>query len=313
VARGPGVVREFFQKVMEGFLQDDRFFEFKPQLRTYWPPPDADVEFSRQGYRAIGVLMGKALGVEQVLFPACFPTLLYDRLLHFLGSPLAKPELGLEDLSQIEDAVANGLREVLEYADDDIGEKYEDLGWERAGLDSCELSQATKERFVSTIVRWMLVDRCQVALEELGKGFELSVGQSQMLRTLVDARQLEQIVCGDTTAVDIEALRSNASYQGWDDEDDEYLDWFWSVLGELDDEKKTKFVVFVTASDRAPLGGWRDCRLIVQRSGREERRDCLPASFTCMSMLMLPRYETRAKLRSKLLQAIESSEGFGLQ
>lgn len=38
----------------------------------------------------------------------------------------------------------------------------------------------------------------------------------------------------------------------------------------------------------------------------------LPVAHTCVSQLDLPIYSTKEKLRYKLLQAIQQSEGFGL-
>ena len=39
----------------------------------------------------------------------------------------------------------------------------------------------------------------------------------------------------------------------------------------------------------------------------------LPSAHTCYNILLLPRYNTKEKLRSSLITAIENSEGFGLQ
>jgi len=41
--------------------------------------------------------------------------------------------------------------------------------------------------------------------------------------------------------------------------------------------------------------------------------DRLPTSHTCFDALLLPEFSSKAKLRAKLLTAIENAQGFGLQ
>lgn len=41
--------------------------------------------------------------------------------------------------------------------------------------------------------------------------------------------------------------------------------------------------------------------------------DRLPTSHTCFNSLLLPDYGSRAKLRAKLLTAVDNAQGFGLQ
>jgi len=38
----------------------------------------------------------------------------------------------------------------------------------------------------------------------------------------------------------------------------------------------------------------------------------LPAAHTCFNLLDLPRYQTRERLKYKLLQAIQHNQGFSL-
>ena len=49
----------------------------------------------------------------------------------------------------------------------------------------------------------------------------------------------------------------------------------------------------------------------LQRSGPDCER--LPTAHTCFNILLLPDYCTRAKMRERILLAIENAQGFGLQ
>ena len=52
-------------------------------------------------------------------------------------------------------------------------------------------------------------------------------------------------------------------------------------------------------------------QFVLQRAGPDS--DKLPTAHTCFNALLLPEYATQAKLRSKLLTAIQNAQGFGLQ
>lgn len=129
---------------------------------------------------------------------------------------------------------------------------------------------------------------------------------------MVDAVQLEKILCGGAIPVDIEAIRRGATHEGWTSEEEkQYLTTFWEVMEGFSAAQKLQFVIFVTASDRVPLRGWQDLALTVQKNGAGDDR--LPTAYTCFSLLLLPKYTCEEKLRSNLLSAIVNSEGFGLR
>lgn len=86
---------------------------------------------------------------------------------------------------------------------------------------------------------------------------------------------------------------------------------FWSVVHEMPLEMKKKFLAFTTGSDRAPINGLGELKLVVARNGPDSDR--LPTSHTCFNHLLLPEYASRDKLKDRLLTAISQSEGFGLR
>ena len=81
-------------------------------------------------------------------------------------------------------------------------------------------------------------------------------------------------------------------------------------MAALGEEDRRKFAAFVSASSRMPLNGWEDFRLQVQKNGDGDDR--LPTAYTCFHLLLLPLYSFPAVLRTRLLQAISQTQGFGL-
>jgi len=317
-AVGPGVQREFFQVALRSFLDgghaaDDgkapRLFKCNEQLRTYWFEDSVD---NAEAYRACGIILGQAV-LNNVLVPNIFPRVLYDLLLHDLGSPRARA-LGLEDLAMVSEEAALSMRRVLEYGEEDIAEVFGELGWERTGRipEDIQLTQANKAQFVKAYVEWYLRDSVSRQLDSLSSGFRAILGGSSLLRSMVDSVQLEKIVCGGTMPVDVAAIKQGAVCEGWTQEEQaDYLPWFWEVLASFSEAEKVQFVVFVTATDRVPLRGWQDLGLIIQKNGVGDDR--LPTAYTCFCQLLLPKFTTRDRLRSGLLLAVANSEGFGLR
>lgn len=89
------------------------------------------------------------------------------------------------------------------------------------------------------------------------------------------------------------------------------VQYFWSVLHEMELEDKQRFLRFVTGSSKAPLGGLGNLGLKIQRMGPDS--DQLPTSHTCFNTILIPEYSSRQKTKERLLKAITECEGFGLK
>ena len=136
--------------------------------------------------------------------------------------------------------------------------------------------------------------------------------ESNLLQVgLVDAGQLEQIICGVELPVDVKAIRAGATYKEWFTCDAEYIEFFWEVLHAFRAEDLRRFIVFVSACGRTPPRGWQDLCLTIQANGEGDER--LPTAFTCFNLFFLPRYSSKDVMRERLLVAISETEGFGLK
>jgi hypothetical protein len=109
---------------------------------------------------------------------------------------------------------------------------------------------------------------------------------------------------------------------------------FWSIVHELSPQQKRQLLLFVTASDRIPVGGLKELMFVIQRNGPDSDRyaynlylflyGCtsltltllslyrLPTALTCFSRLLLPEYANLEKLKNRLIVSIENAKGFGL-
>lgn len=109
--------------------------------------------------------------------------------------------------------------------------------------------------------------------------------------------------------IDTKELEKSTRYVGCSP-NEEHIKWFWEIVHALPQEEKKKFLMFTTGSDRSPLRGLSQLAFTITGTGLDDTR--LPSAHTCFNDLILPKYTSKAVMETKLLQAIENNEGFGL-
>ena len=94
--------------------------------------------------------------------------------------------------------------------------------------------------------------------------------------------------------------------------------FLWAAVAAFDDALQRDFLMFVTGSKTAPMGGLGALRppahasFKVQRAGPDS--DALPTSHTCFNTLLLPEYDPPQKVAKLLEYAVrEGHEGFALE
>lgn len=106
-----------------------------------------------------------------------------------------------------------------------------------------------------------------------------------------------------------EEFEANAEYKDGYSSNDATIRMFWEVFHDLTTEEKKKFLLFLTGSDRIPIQGMKGIKIYIQPVQDD---NCLPVAHVCASLMDLPRYSSKGKLRYKLLQAIQQTHGFSL-
>ncbi|KAL3423777.1 E3 ubiquitin-protein ligase (HECT-domain-containing protein) [Phlyctema vagabunda] len=129
--------------------------------------------------------------------------------------------------------------------------------------------------------------------------------------------ELQTLIGGEASEIDVEDLRRNTAYGGIyvigdDGLEHPTIEVFWRVMKSLDDPDRRKVLKYVTSTPRAPLLGFAQLkpRFSIRDAGTDENR--LPSTSTCVNLLKLPRYTSASMLRDKLLYAVNSGAGFDL-
>jgi len=130
---------------------------------------------------------------------------------------------------------------------------------------------------------------------------------------LCSAQDLEEMLCGSHEVGDVSLLRLGSIYKGEFHDEHQIIHWLWDVLSELPTISLRRFLMFVTGSDRVPVGGLENVHMVVQSTRPHSGDDALPASHTCFNILDLPAtYASKDQLRARLMLALEHATGFGL-
>lgn len=135
--------------------------------------------------------------------------------------------------------------------------------------------------------------------------------------SMFNQSELQTLIGGDSSQLDIDDLRRNTQYGGVYQIGDDGLEhtsiqYFWQVMKELNDKDRRKVLKYVTSTPRAPLLGFAELnpKFSIRDAGSDETR--LPSTSTCVNLLKLPIYKTKKLLKDKLLYAVNSGAGFDL-
>jgi len=309
-----GVQKEFFQLIvsqlldvqygMFGFADDDT-------ARELWFQPMSTAEAAE--FKLVGQVLGLAL-YNGVILDLCFPLVLYKKLLGL--------RVGLSDLCAMQPLVGRSLTRLLDYDGEDMeNELCLDFTVSMRYFDTTRIvelcpggtdkpvTEANAREYVERYVNHVLNSSVNEQFSPFRDGF-LSVCGGPALG-LCRPEELELLICGDPV-LDMEALQAVAGYAGGFSPSSTCVRWLWKIVSELEPVDQRRLLTFATGSDRAPVGGLRKIRFVVQCSGPDSEQ--LPTSSTCFNVLLLPNYSSEAKLRRKLLHAIrEGATGFYLQ
>ncbi len=129
--------------------------------------------------------------------------------------------------------------------------------------------------------------------------------------------ELQTLVGGDSSEIDVADLRRNTQYGGVYALGDDGLEHpsvrlFWQAMRAFSDADRRKVLKFVTSTPRAPLLGFAmlNPRFSIRDSGADQTR--LPSTSTCVNLLKLPVYGSVEVLRERLLYSVNAGAGFNL-
>ncbi|XP_071953932.1 probable E3 ubiquitin-protein ligase HERC4 [Antedon mediterranea] len=305
-----GPCKEFFLLIFKEIL-DPKFGMFKVFSKTerIWFNPQSFEDNSV--FEMVGILCGLAI-YNQVIVELPFPLALYKKLLN-------KPVF-LSDLTQLDPDMTSSLENILDYDDCDLQDVFgiffqfssEFLGdvctieLKEGGKD-IPVTYENKQEFVDLYIDCMFNESIKEQYSAFAEGFHQVCGGP--ILQMFHPEELMSLVIGNEI-YDWEEFESLVEYKGLYNKEHKTIKYFWEVFHELTLKEKKKFLEFLTGSDRIPVQGMSQLKVIFQPVFGST--DFLPAAHTCYNYLDLPIYESKEKMREKLMMALEHAHGFGL-
>lgn len=306
---GGGVQKEFFMLVLREIL-DPKYgmFQEYEETRAIWFSENSFEDEAMYGL--IGIIFGLVIYNFRII-NVPFPLALYRKL---LDEPLT-----LADLRALSPTMANSLQSLLDYQEPDFQDVFDlnfDISRDVFGeMKTVELkpdggniavTSENKKEYVDLYMDYILNRSVSSHYHAFYTGF-MKVCGGRVLQ-LFHAHELMAVVIGNEN-YDWHALEEAADYRNGYRSSDPVIRWFWEVLHEMSIAEKKKFLLYLTGSDRIPIQGMKAIKITIQPTNDEKY---LPVAHTCFNLLDLPRYRTKERLKYKLLQAIQHTEGFSI-
>ncbi|SPO05014.1 related to HUL5 - ubiquitin-protein ligase (E3) [Cephalotrichum gorgonifer] len=348
---GGGVTKEFLMSVIkDAFEEEDTWFS-KNSEGIYYPNPSVTEWFRERTARCFDDTEREAVEAERRMALNVYEFLgrlvgkcVYEGILvdiTFAGFFLMKWRMAGEqnryrgtvnDLRDLDEELYKGLMKLknepgdvsdwdMYFTIDDeasFGRDSEKFLVTRNLVKDGDKTKVTNDNrllFISSVARHRLVVQPAVQTNAFIHGLRSVIDPSWL--SMFNQVELQRLVGGDSSEIDLEDLRRNTVYGGLyvigdDGLEHDTVRMFWRVMASLKDEERREVLKFVTSTPRAPLLGFSQLspQFSIRDGGSEEDR--LPSASTCVNLLKLPLYKNERTLREKLLLAVSSGAGFDL-
>ncbi|THH16719.1 hypothetical protein EW146_g3984 [Bondarzewia mesenterica] len=311
---GGGVFKEFLTDLCKEAFDSDRGLWLANKQNELYPNPHsyATDPHNLNWYRFIGRILGKAL-YEGILIDVVFASF-------FLAKWLGKQSF-LDDLASLDPDLYHGLIFLKHYHGnhEDLSLNFavteEEFGVAKT-IDLCPngsnmpVTSDNKLEYIYRMSHYRLTKQIKRQSEAFFEGLS-DIIDPKWLR-MFNQQELQVLLGGVDSPVDLDDLREHTNYGGLYDDNQQTVVAFWKVVNTFDHEQRRALLRFVTSVGRPPLLGFKELvpNFSIRAAGTDETR--LPTSSTCVNLLKLPMYQSEHVLREKLLQAIYAGAGFDL-
>lgn len=290
---------------------------------------EAMADFYRR-FEFLGRIVGKCI-YEEILVDLAFAGFF------LLKWPSAGPKEentykgSINDLRDMDEVLYNGMLRLKNYAgdvselgfdftvEDQVSRPEEPVKTVTRKLisngDQTPVTNDNRLLYISYMARHRLVVQPLLQTTAFLRGLRSIILPSWL--SMFNQSELQRLVGGESSEIDIADLRRNTVYSGLyavgdDGEEHPTIKLFWKVMGDFTDAQRRDVLKYVSSTPRAPLLGFSQLRPMfsIRDGGTDEER--LPSTSTCVNLLKLPRYTQEEKLREKLLYAVTSGAGFDL-
>eukprot|EP01022_Parablepharisma_sp_SALTPOND_P032952 TRINITY_DN87950_c1_g1_i1.p1 TRINITY_DN87950_c1_g1~~TRINITY_DN87950_c1_g1_i1.p1 ORF type:complete len:595 (-),score=9.37 TRINITY_DN87950_c1_g1_i1:3368-5152(-) len=180
----------------------------------------------------------------------------------------------------------------------------------KPGGKEIEITEGNKGEFIELLTGYHLNYKTQHQMDKLLKGFYSLIPNNFV--SVLDVDELEFFLCGDFD-IDLEDWEANTVYKGDYSESHKVIRWFWTVLSELSESQRRKFLQFCTGSARVPVEGFKGlmsnsgkvCKFCIEQKDYTGTNTAFVVAHTCFNRIELPEYPTLNAMRESMKRMLE--------
>ena len=181
--------------------------------------------------------------------------------------------------------------------------------------DTTPVTNENKLLYISYVARHRLVSQPGRVTRNFLSGLGMIIEPAWL--SMFNQNELQRLVGGDSSEIDVEDLRLNTEYSGLysigdDGEEHPTIKMFWEAMHGNEGCAAARCAqVCDEHAQGAVAGVWTAApRFSIRDGGNDVTR--LPSASTCVNLLKLPVYRDAKVLKEKLLYAVSSGAGFDL-
>ncbi|KFM61319.1 Ubiquitin-protein ligase E3C, partial [Stegodyphus mimosarum] len=307
---GGGIFREFLHELLKTCFDPNRGFFKTTHDCLLYPNPNVQrvmPDFARH-YFFIGRMLGKAI-YENMLVELPLAAFFLAKILSRQTS-----DVDIHHLASLDPVMYRNLLYLKTYDGDvaDLGLDFTVMNSEfgenevvelKPGGANIPVTESNRINYIHLMADFKLNRQIKAQCQAFKEGLANVIDMEWLY--MFDPNELQILISGAQTPIDIEDLKAHTSYAGGYSADHPVICAFWRVVEAFDERQRRQLLKFVTSCSRAPLLGFKELSpaFCIQNAGREDR---LPTASTCMNLLKLPEFESEEILKMKLTYAVES-------
>nr|CDJ83566.1 HECT domain containing protein [Haemonchus contortus] len=316
---GGGIFREFLTELLRtGFDPDRGFFKYTHDRLLY--PNPSSVQLYPDSYSQHFFFLGRV--VAKLIYEKQMAEIRFAEF--FVSQLLGKrhADIDLHHLKSYDPAIYKHLKNLRNLTADELAALeldfsviVDDVGDVQnvdlvPGGRSIRVTVDNRLEYIRSYVNFFLYKRIEPLVDAMRAGLSTVIDPGWL--AMFSPSELQTLVSGADADLDVDDMMKHCIVHNIRDESDRnYVDLFWSVVGEMSAEDKRGLLKFITGCSRPPIEGF---KMLFPAIGIQlvHDSDHLPTSATCMNLFKLPIYNSRAKLEEKLRYAINAGAGFEL-
>ena len=323
---GGGLFKDFLNDLIsESFNPKFGLFIETPE-RTLYPNPASAIHAGPRHleyFYFLGAILGKA----------CYDGILLDvPLAGFFLASLKGRHIEFNDLTTLDPELYRNLVSLKRYPGDVSDLCLYFTAIDRSGAEEREIqliprgdtvavTNSNVPRYLHCMSIYLLRAQMYRQVSSMRAGFEIMM-RKRWLNMFTPA-ELRLLISGNRAgSMDVDDMAANCDFSGGYDASHPTIRAFWSVMREITPDEQRQVLKFITSCSNTPLLGFShlEPKLCIHRSGTagtdapDATADLsrLPTAATCMNLLKLPPYDSKASLKEKLMYAVKSGSGFDL-